>query len=490
MEEILLKTVDPISQEILISAARRNIPLLWERFEKLQPQDGFLRLGLSCPYGCLQGPCRIDPFGRGADRGICGLDRDGMTAALLLRLTLFGCLESWDPALSPKKPFPSRVPAWEKLTSRAVKNLGGGELSSAEMGESARLLYRPMAPPEVLIRRALRLSLLALTFTDKSIEDQGWPRPFSVRVGYGLLSEKRWNIAIGGRPETKHLEVLARNAAKEDAQLFSLGEWVLLGESFLPIVCSSGEGELALATGQIQLLIAGAGTDPALIEFCRSSGIPYLSSEDAQDQKRVRQHLRPKGESLLSGPLPVVLPPVEGSQVVMDVQELARIIKKKAPKRLAFLGGADTPQQSLGWIPGEVATSLVGGNCLVGAWGDAALWNIKKKLCSPEYKTPVQVLNAGNGPILALKASLAVNRMKDLKICFMSFRSCKDLALALGSAILGAKTCAAAPLPLWGSEKCRQILADHLSSQGGALQHFDHPPQAQEILDWFTQNDK
>ena len=88
MEQIHIKTVDPLSQELLRSAASRGIDLVWERCEKLQPQDGFLRVGLSCPYGCMQGPCRIDPFGRGADRGICGLDRDGMTAAFLLRLCL------------------------------------------------------------------------------------------------------------------------------------------------------------------------------------------------------------------------------------------------------------------------------------------------------------------------------------------------------------------------------------------------------------------
>ena len=57
----------------------------WERYERQQPQDGFVRLGLSCPVGCMQGPCRIDPFRRGAEKGICGLTGDGMVAAFLLR---------------------------------------------------------------------------------------------------------------------------------------------------------------------------------------------------------------------------------------------------------------------------------------------------------------------------------------------------------------------------------------------------------------------
>lgn len=488
MEAIHLKTVDPISQEILLSAGRRGIPLFWERFEKMQPQDGFLRLGLSCPYGCLQGPCRIDPFGRGADRGICGLDRDGMAAALFFRLVIFGCLESKNPFGSAGKPSLSRSPIWEKLISRALRSLGGGELSSAEAAEGVQILSRPMAHPEELIRRALRLSILALTFTEKSIEDHTRPRPFSVRAGYGLLSEKKWNIAIGGRPEARQIEVLAKLAAKEEAQILSLGAWISLNGSLLPILCSSGEGELALASGKIHLLIAGPGTDPAMIELCRSLGISCLSPADGKEQKKALQRLHRQGEASVSGSFTPDSSLIEKAQVVSEARELAQAIKKKTPKQLAFLGGADSPQQSLGWIPGEVATSLIGGDCLVGAWGDAALWILKKKLCSTAYESPVKILNPEEGPILALQACAAANRIKDLKICYTSLRSCEDLAFALGAAALGAKVCAAAPLPLWGSEKDRKILAEQLATQGGGFQYFDHPPQAQEILDWFSRN--
>ena len=73
METIHLKTVDPISQDLLRAAGQKGIRLNWERFEKLQPQDGFLRLGLSCPYGCLQGPCRIDPCGFAITAGLPGV---------------------------------------------------------------------------------------------------------------------------------------------------------------------------------------------------------------------------------------------------------------------------------------------------------------------------------------------------------------------------------------------------------------------------------
>src|SRR4030042_5361548 len=92
MDTIHLKAVEPLSQELLKSAYQRGIKISWDRYERLQPQDGFLRVGLSGPLGCLQGPCRIDPFGRGPDRGLCGLERDVMVAAMLLRICLHGTL--------------------------------------------------------------------------------------------------------------------------------------------------------------------------------------------------------------------------------------------------------------------------------------------------------------------------------------------------------------------------------------------------------------
>src|SRR4030067_3330864 len=134
MEVIHLKTVDPVSQNLFRSAAKQGVRLLWERYERLQPQDGFLRLGLSCPYGCMQGPCRIDPFGRGSEQGLCGLDRDGMVAAFLLRLCLHGVLETMNErgagdTLS-EKSWPS---ALTKRFSKALKHLGNKPLSLREI---------------------------------------------------------------------------------------------------------------------------------------------------------------------------------------------------------------------------------------------------------------------------------------------------------------------------------------------------------------------
>ncbi len=229
MESIQVKTVDPISQELLKSAYQRGLKLSWDRFEKLQPQDGFLRIGLSCPYGCLQGPCRIDPFGRGPDRGLCGLDRDGMAAALLLRLTLSGALE----AMPENKPIsePSWAPALKETLPRALKNLGVARVSSVEVQKAAALLSRSMESAEGMIIQALRLALLALVLLSKGPASQERKKTLPFRVGYGLLAQKKINIGICGRPSPEFLKALLAEVDKNFssiAQVLSLGEYIYL----------------------------------------------------------------------------------------------------------------------------------------------------------------------------------------------------------------------------------------------------------------------
>jgi hypothetical protein len=198
METIHFKTVDPISQELLRSASDRGIQLSWDRYEKLQPQDGFLRIGLSCPYGCLQGPCRIDPFGRGAERGICGL-------ALLLRLALRGALEAQGAAGTADL---SRTGPLDGVISGAAAKLGGGPLAVDEIAKTALLLSRPAGSPESLVTQALRLALLTLGFLDKGTAQPGGAT-LPLQAGYGLLAGKEVVIGVCGQPSPQFVETLA-----------------------------------------------------------------------------------------------------------------------------------------------------------------------------------------------------------------------------------------------------------------------------------------
>ncbi len=88
-EEILRRSIDPAAHEMLQVAEREHLETAWDRLEKQQPQCGFGELGICC-RNCNMGPCRIDPFGEGPTRGVCGATADTIVARNLIRMIAGG----------------------------------------------------------------------------------------------------------------------------------------------------------------------------------------------------------------------------------------------------------------------------------------------------------------------------------------------------------------------------------------------------------------
>lgn len=78
------RTVDPAALEMLRHAEGQGLETAWDRCRAQEPLCGFGNLGVCCRI-CLQGPCRIDPFGEGASRGICGAQDYSIVARNLIR---------------------------------------------------------------------------------------------------------------------------------------------------------------------------------------------------------------------------------------------------------------------------------------------------------------------------------------------------------------------------------------------------------------------
>ncbi len=83
------RSFDPAAQEMLKIAKERGYETAWDRLEKQQPQCGFGLLGVCC-RNCMMGPCRINPFGDGPDRGVCGASADVIVARNLDRMIAAG----------------------------------------------------------------------------------------------------------------------------------------------------------------------------------------------------------------------------------------------------------------------------------------------------------------------------------------------------------------------------------------------------------------
>ena len=68
------------AQLTLKKAREDGVETAWDRLKKQEPQCGYCELGVSCRI-CVMGPCRIDPFGEGPQRGVCGADADIIVAS-------------------------------------------------------------------------------------------------------------------------------------------------------------------------------------------------------------------------------------------------------------------------------------------------------------------------------------------------------------------------------------------------------------------------
>ena len=90
-------SINPAAVELLEKAEREGVRTAWHRLLEQQPQCGFGLLGICC-RNCNMGPCRIDPFGYGPQRGVCGATADTIVARNLLRMIAGGAAAHADHA--------------------------------------------------------------------------------------------------------------------------------------------------------------------------------------------------------------------------------------------------------------------------------------------------------------------------------------------------------------------------------------------------------
>lgn len=125
-KDVRERSIDLASQEMLALTAKAGIETAWDRYDKQQPQCGFGELGLCC-RNCNMGPCRIDPFGEGPERGVCGADADVMVARGILRMIAAGAAahsdHARDMALTFKMVAEGKAPSYTIKDEAKLKRL-------------------------------------------------------------------------------------------------------------------------------------------------------------------------------------------------------------------------------------------------------------------------------------------------------------------------------------------------------------------------------
>jgi carbon-monoxide dehydrogenase catalytic subunit len=139
-------------------ARREGIDTVWDRLRAQQPQCGYCALGLSC-RNCAMGPCRIDPFGEGPQRGVCGADADVIVARNLGRAIAAGSSSHSDHGRDILETFHS---------------MAHGETSGYGIADEAKL--RRIATELGIEDKGREASAVAVDVADELLEDFGTKR--------------------------------------------------------------------------------------------------------------------------------------------------------------------------------------------------------------------------------------------------------------------------------------------------------------------------
>lgn len=114
---------DKATQMGIKKAASDGVETVWDRLEEQQPQCGFGQLGLCC-RNCNMGPCRIDPFGKGPTKGVCGATAATIVSRNLIRMTAAGAAAHSDHG---------------RETALVLKKIAEGEAPGYEIKDEAKL---------------------------------------------------------------------------------------------------------------------------------------------------------------------------------------------------------------------------------------------------------------------------------------------------------------------------------------------------------------
>lgn len=145
--------IDEVSTEMLKKAKKDKIETGRDRLEKMIPQCKFGELGVCCRI-CYNGPCRIDPFGEGPQKGICGATADTIVTRNLLREAVGGAASHSDHA---------------KELAIVLKEVAEGKLSGYAIKDKEKLVS--IASILGIETKDKDEKALALEVSNKALED-------------------------------------------------------------------------------------------------------------------------------------------------------------------------------------------------------------------------------------------------------------------------------------------------------------------------------
>jgi len=291
MDRIHRKTAIAKTGEFILAAHEQGENLLWGRYENQLPLCGFTANGLNCRK-CLNGPCRINPFGDEPSRGVCGADRDQIVMENLFQTTLEGVLETartlalMDADFSARE-LPDFTPDLPKKTQEKLLALGLLPARKHQLFEvqNSYFSHKKYLPSTLL--DLCRLGLIHYGLLKEA--EKAWD---SFLPDFSPFDPEGANILVVGQLPLKVLRIL-----KDRAEQIPGGKRVnLLGQGSrnLPVYASiadHGTPELALAMNLDALILGPNAHFPALEDLAPKWDVPIILLGSSQSPDEMIDHV-------------------------------------------------------------------------------------------------------------------------------------------------------------------------------------------------------
>jgi len=518
----------------LLKAADQEITVAWDRFEAQLPECGFCESGLSC-RDCLQGPCISHPFRDQSKLGVCGKDKDILTAQSLLRLVLKGTMSYLDQlndfadgvqtgAVAPAdkgqaeqalkaivdlmhtgnsdvvEEFPAAlVQGWKTagITPRGIANdifkasqrLEGG---IADMEET--LLWSFKTALLGCMADRLQHRLKAAVFGDTTASE--------LEVNLGILKKDVPTIVFYGPISPLLKQKIARAAEEKNVSVMGVCTDPLLPPyRFYPVTTYVSQ-EIPLMTGAVDLIVAGSQfVNPSLAEVAKdwkvtvvaTDGLNQNQDPDAFAQKIVEQagHAFDMRQNISRD-----IPMVKESAVMgysaadVDIKKIVDALDAGKIKGIAILAGSNNVKYTQDEVLVTIAKQLLANDILCISEGEASVSLAKYRLLDPARRD--KDCGAGVGELLAALgdnlpsvidwrltdfllalAAAGDKALADYPICayFPEANRTAEVTKAMWTVAMGVSTYFWPCLPVTGSAKTQQALEDFCRDKFGASLH-------------------
>lgn len=325
MEFIQKKTIDSTVEYFLPKAAESELSLVWDRYEGQLPECGFCQTGLSC-RDCLQGPCISHPFRDSSKQGVCGKDKDILTAQSLLRLVLKGTMVYLDQLYDFAKGVESKgvKPKNKTKTDQLLKEIqslvshGGKEVKKGFPKSLIRRWEETGITPEGIGRDLFKASqkleggvggveeTLLCSFKASLLGNMadrlygnlkksvfGDPVPTKVEVSLGVLKKETPNLLLYGSFSPILKWKIAEEAKTKGVYVTGVCSDPLIPPFCFPQVTNYGSQEIPIMTGAVDLIVAGnEWVNPSLIRMAKEWEVPIIQVDGLKREEDLTRFSR------------------------------------------------------------------------------------------------------------------------------------------------------------------------------------------------------